>query len=50
VSLLIDTNRSSGPASAGAWPKALNGDAETDPMPSRVNRLTFLHVEDQGKP
>jgi hypothetical protein len=40
VSLLIDTNRSWGPASVLAWPKLSNGVAGTPPMPLRVKRST----------
>jgi hypothetical protein len=50
VSLLIETNLSSGPASVDAWPKRLNGVAGTPPMPLLVNRSTSCRSKTSGNP
>jgi hypothetical protein len=50
VSLLTETNVSSGPASAVAWANSLNGIGAIEPMPSRVNRSTWSRLKTSGKP
>jgi hypothetical protein len=50
VSLLIDTNRSSGPASFDAWLKLLNGAGAISPIPSRTTPLTDCKSKISGKP
>jgi hypothetical protein len=48
VSLLIDTNRSSGPASRDAWLKLLNGAGAI--MPMSALPLTICKSKTSGKP